>query len=88
MATDVVWGIAMVKNEADIIGPIVAHMRDQVDHVLIADNLSTDETPDILWASGAEVIVDDDPALASRPDLRDEISLMLTPEEAAYLFKS
>ena len=57
-----VWGIAMCKNEADIIGPIVAHMVGQVDHVLIADNLSTDETPDILAASGAEVIVDDDPA--------------------------
>ena len=33
-------------------------------------------------------IVDDDPALASHPDLRDEISLVLTAEEAAYLFKS
>ena len=52
----------MVKNEADIIGPIVAHMLGQVDHVLIADNLSTDATPDILAASGAEMIVDDDPA--------------------------
>ena len=36
----------------------------------------------------AFAIVDDDPALASHPDLRDEISLVLTAEEAAYLFKS
>lgn len=57
-----VWGIAMVRNEADVIGPVVAHMLSQVDHVLIADNLSTDATPDILAASGAEVIDDPDPA--------------------------
>lgn len=57
-----VWGIAMVRNEADVIGPVLAHMLTQVDHVLIADNLSTDATPDILAASGAEVIADTDPA--------------------------
>jgi glycosyltransferase involved in cell wall biosynthesis len=62
VATDSVWGIAMVRNEADIIGPVLAHMLGQVDHVLIADNLSTDATPEILAASGAEVITDPDPA--------------------------
>lgn len=62
MATDVVWGIAMVRNEADIIATTVAHMLTQVDHVLVADNLSDDATPDLLAASGAEVIADTDPA--------------------------
>lgn len=62
MATDGVWGIAMVRNEADIIATTVAHMLTQVDHVLVADNLSDDDTPDILAASGAEVVADTDPA--------------------------
>jgi ATP-dependent DNA helicase RecG len=36
----------------------------------------------------AFALVDDDPTLSRHPDLRDEISLVLSPEEAAYLFKS
>jgi len=36
----------------------------------------------------AFALVDDDPTLSGHPDLRDEISLVLSPEEAAYLFKS
>ena len=61
MATDV-WGIAMVRNEADILPGVLAHMTRQVDHLLVADNLSTDDTPDILAAAGVEVVADDDPA--------------------------
>lgn len=57
-----VWGVCMARNEADIIGPVVAHMVTQVDHVLLADNLSTDGTGDLARDAGAEVIVDDDPA--------------------------
>ena len=62
MATDQVWGIAMVRNEADILPTVLAHMTRQVDHVLVADNLSTDATPDVLAAAGVDVVIDDDPA--------------------------
>lgn len=64
MGTDV-WGIARVKDEADIIGPVVEHMLTQVDGLLIADNSSTDGTRDILDEierdSGGRVCVVDDP---------------------------
>lgn len=43
-----VWGIARVKDEADVIGPVVEHMLDQADRVLVADNTSTDGTRDTL----------------------------------------
>ena len=63
VATDgPVWGICMARNEADIIASTVAHMLTQVDHVLVADNLSTDDTARILSESGVEVIDDPDPA--------------------------
>jgi glycosyltransferase involved in cell wall biosynthesis len=38
----------MVKDEQDIIGVTVRHMLDEVDHVIVADNMSTDFTPEIL----------------------------------------
>lgn len=44
-----VWGVTMVKNEQDIIGSCLRHLVEQgVDHLLIADNMSDDETPAIL----------------------------------------
>lgn len=44
-----IWGIAMVKNEADVIELAVKHLLDQgVDRLLIVDNGSTDKTLDIL----------------------------------------
>lgn len=48
----------MVKDEADIIAATVAHMCGQVDVVIVADNLSTDGTRDLL--DGLPVIVVDD----------------------------
>ena len=42
-------GVSMVKDEADIIGFTVANLLDQgVDHLIIADNLSSDSTSEIL----------------------------------------
>lgn len=42
-------GVSMVKDEADILGRILAHMLDEgVDHLIVADNLSTDGTRQIL----------------------------------------
>jgi hypothetical protein len=44
-----VWGITMVRNEADIIEYTVSHLLGEgLDRLLIADNLSDDETPAIL----------------------------------------
>ena len=44
-----IWGIAMVKNEVDIISHTIHHLFEQgVDHVLIADNGSTDGTYELL----------------------------------------
>lgn len=57
----------MVRDEEDVIGATVAHMLEQVDAVIVADNLSTDRTREILdeLAAGDPrlVVVDDlDPA--------------------------
>jgi hypothetical protein len=38
----------LVKDEADIVGYTVEHLLGQVDHVIVADNGSTDGTKDIL----------------------------------------
>jgi hypothetical protein len=44
-----VWGISVVKNEADVITPVIEHLFQQgIDTALIADNGSTDETPILL----------------------------------------
>lgn len=48
MATEV-WAIGMVRDEADVIGHTLSHLADEgVDGILIADNLSTDGTRDLL----------------------------------------
>lgn len=61
-----VVGIAMVKDEADIIEGTLRHMAGEVDHLMVIDNGSTDGTREILeelvgdlplWAG-----VDPDPA--------------------------
>jgi len=44
-----VWGVTMVKNEADIIGASLAHAFEQgVCHMLVSDNGSTDGTVELL----------------------------------------
>lgn len=60
-----VIGLAMVRNEQDVIEHVVRHMLSQVDQVVVADNLSTDQTREILdsIADKRLVVVDDlDPA--------------------------
>lgn len=58
-------GITMVRNEEDVIEHVVRHMLVQVDQVVVADNLSTDQTREILDGINDErlvVVDDDDPA--------------------------
>lgn len=44
-----VWAVGVVKNEADIIGAVVEHLfRQGVTAALIADNGSSDSTPEVL----------------------------------------
>lgn len=58
-----VWGVAMVKDEADVIEGTVRHMAAEVDRLLVADNGSTDGTRDILdqLARTLPLTVVDDP---------------------------
>lgn len=62
-----VIGVTMVRDEADIIDTTIRHMVAHVDHIIVADNLSTDDTPKILRRlvdDGLPVTVqqDDNPA--------------------------
>lgn len=57
-----VFGICMAKNADDIIGPVIEHMLGQVDHIIVADNLSTDRTREILESYPITVVDDNDPA--------------------------
>lgn len=54
----------LVRDEADIVGTTVHHLAEHVDEILVADNLSTDGTREILdeiAASGIPLVVEDDP---------------------------
>lgn len=55
MADELVAGIARVKDELDIIEPVVRHMAAQVDVLLVADNDSTDGTREVLQALAREL---------------------------------
>lgn len=57
-----VVAVTMVKDEEDIVGRTIAHMATQVDHVIVADNMSTDGTRAVLdqLARDIEVTVVDD----------------------------
>jgi hypothetical protein len=54
-----IWAVSMVKNEGDIIGETVRNLRAQgIDHVLVADNNSTDNTVEVLRAEGVYLVSD------------------------------
>lgn len=57
-----VVGISMVRDEADVVEGVLRHMAGEVDWLLVADNLSTDGTRDILDKLETELpltVVDD-----------------------------
>lgn len=43
-----VCAVVLCKDEADLIAHTIRHLATQVDEILVADNLSTDGTPEIL----------------------------------------
>lgn len=45
---DRVVAVTMVKDEVDIVARTVGHIATQVDHVIVADNMSTDGTRQVL----------------------------------------
>lgn len=60
-------GIAMVRDEADVIEPVIRHtFAEGVDRIIVADNLSTDDTRPILERLAdefpLEIVDDPDPA--------------------------
>lgn len=67
-------GICMVKNEQDVIDTVLRHLlAEGVEHLIVADNLSTDNTPHILndlEACGAPITVIQDPVLAYTQDVK------------------
>lgn len=56
-----VVGISMVRDEADIIAATVEHMCSQLDAVIVADNMSTDDTRSILEGLPVTIVDDDEP---------------------------
>lgn len=60
------FGIAMVKDEADVVAGTIRHMADEVDHLIVADNGSTDGTREILeeMEASLSLTVVDDPETA------------------------
>lgn len=43
-----VFGITMMKDSGDVVRGVIEHMAQEVDHIIVADNMSTDGTRPIL----------------------------------------
>jgi hypothetical protein len=56
-----IFGIAMVRDEADIIEHTIRHMLTQVDHIIVADNRSADGTRELLKSLPVTLV--DDPEI-------------------------
>jgi glycosyltransferase involved in cell wall biosynthesis len=76
-------GVTMVKDEADIIATTIRHMMTQVDFVVVANNMSTDRTPQILAGLGDEFPIIDDRVI-NHPDLVESRLLVVYDDDPAY----
>lgn len=63
--SDSVFGVTMVRDEIDVIRGVLTHMCGEVDHVIVADNLSADGTSDVLRGLAHDLpitlVADDEP---------------------------
>ena len=65
-----VVGISMMWNEEDVAEYIVRHMLEECDHVIVADNRSTDRTRAILNSIHSERLhIEDEPSFAFRQQM-------------------
>lgn len=82
-------GITMVKDEADIIESTIHHMASEVDHLIVADNGSTDGTSDILRELArvySMLVIDDaDPAYYQSRKMTRLAELAVTASEATWV---
>lgn len=72
----VVVAVALAKDEADVVEGWVRHMTAEVDHVIVADNMSTDGTREILdklVGEGLPLTVVDDDEVAYRQSVKVSI---------------
>lgn len=65
VVSETVYGITMVRDEVGIIRGVLAHMAGQVDRIIVADNLSSDGTSEVLAQLAQElpitVVADPEP---------------------------
>lgn len=75
------FGVSMVRDEADVVEGTLRHMADEVDHLIVADNGSTDGTRDILndLAGELPLTVLDDPC----PAYYQSVKMSALAEQAA-----
>lgn len=82
-----VVGIAMVRDEMDVIDGVIRHMNQQVDLLIVADNLSTDGTGPVLRdlrdELGHMLLVDD-----TDPAYRQSEKMTILAGLAANMFRS
>jgi len=53
-----VAAVLLVKNEEDVIDYTIRHLLAHVDHIIVADNMSTDGTREILESHPVEIVTD------------------------------
>jgi glycosyltransferase involved in cell wall biosynthesis len=84
-----VWATTMVRNEQDVIVPVVEHLlAEGVDGVIVADNLSTDRTRELLDELACRlpvIVVDDREPAYFQSKKMTSLARMAAKEGAAWI---